>query len=418
MYVSSHSFWTLSYSPYHQAYDNMVPPQAPTGLGCLSNQRHSTIMPHFLVSSRDQHTLNYIDESGLSQLDGKMVCAKLNLSASVSGELIRYLHERPDEKLSCQDLMELGFTTGDAHDEKDGNMYQVKRVAYRQEDDGARGYFVASSVTRGNWDSFWIFKFYTISSNRMCTEVIQWSGVSSKFQSTVVTSEFGVKLVQPPYLRAKMADELLKWCKSHPNRFINIYSPGNREISSNHTCLYHNTVKVYCRSIGGECMRAAVANGLYSFSEVDAKKFIEIGRINDERFGEINNQMVPIIPQYVLERVQLVGEDADDWLLRQTSGVYIAITQGKDDVGDLIEHAVTVNADGQYISDCCETRAFKLSHRALYASVGNATYERVVDFRRLRKREVAQNGKSKKKKSKSLTVQTIKKRERKRMSQS
>lgn len=87
-----------------------------------------------------------------------------------------------------------------------------------------------------------------------------------------------------------------------------------------------------------------------------------------------------------------------------THGVYIALLEGVDGVGETVDNAVPIGVDRRTIFESCSEVRIGLIPTGIYLCVGLATFRRIYDLRELKRLEDSKGRKEPRKlKGKKLT---------------
>lgn len=159
-------------------------------------------------------------------------------------------------------------------------------------------------------------------------------------------------------------------------------------------------------------MRAALVNAVHVFDRSDAENLLSLGPIPDDRFGMVNTWREREFSQYALSHCHTGTDPKDEWVMRQTEGVFLLIISGSDVYGDDFQHVLVVDAASHAMIDCCEPHSLKMEWSVLSKCVGNATYLGSVDIRRLHRHDVAKKSgtRSCKRKRTANQIENVKRR--------
>lgn len=257
--------------------------------------------------------------------------------------------------------------------------WSVQRILY----DNNRNQMLASERAHGGPSDFWAFNPTSLHLNRAPTCVREAAPNPSRMATTVNRNGDGFSISLSPEARAEAMKATLEYCRQHPRVPVTVHAAGARPRSVAPPPLVNNMMRTFCRADVSECLRASLANAVRTYCKATAVSLIEIGPIPDDRLGMVGVWLQRHLPRYALQHCAFDMLPPDSWVLEQTRGVYVLIVQGKDEVGDVLEHAVTVDCAAQTVIDPCEPYHLHLCHEALRHCVGNLTYAGASDVRRV-----------------------------------
>lgn len=269
---------------------------------------------------------------------------------------------------------------------------------------------LASHLSHGGPESFWGFEPATLDLLRAPNSVR--CRVDPKSIAPTVTKEgSSYRLHTPPAVREKIKEVTLQTCRIRPDTPIKVHAAGSRTRAhlAEHQRWVHTSV--FCRSDDSDCMRAALINAINIFSRADAEHLLSLGPIRDDRFSTVNTWMERHFPRYSLCHCQIGTLRPDDWVMRQSEGVFLLIISGSDSYGDDSEHVVVIDCAGQAIIDCCEPHTLKMEWSVLRRCVGNATYRGGIDVRRLHRHDVGTGNRKDRRKRKQTANQIERKKQ-------
>lgn len=80
------------------------------------------------------------------------------------------------------------------------------------------------------------------------------------------------------------------------------------------------------------------------------------------------------LPRYYLQNCHAGQQKHVEWLMGKASGVFIAVLNRSDSLGNNIDHAVVINAEKQLIIDICERTTLQMPWSVLQQCACNTTY--------------------------------------------
>ena len=180
------------------------------------------------------------------------------------------------------------------------------------------------------------------------------------------------------------------WCGMHPCEILHLAASEERGAAAEAPNYYTSKV-VQFQNKGAWCSAFSVLNAISLFLGFDMAKNIAmnvtlptVDRMGD--LARLANRLSVVQLMHMEGHAGFArGWELDLYSICQlTSGKYIVRLKGLDDVNDVIDHTVCIDADEQLIYDCMETNAMRLEPSAINASVGDrATYKDVLEVRRV-----------------------------------
>lgn len=381
----------------------MAPRHAAAAPGIPLGDVLHDLSPHYhLKTAREPFSITLVDnrDQSTTTISRDTAPSLMPIRASGYDVLTEWLLPRSPSHVPVPRLYELGFFSTRARSPGRDLDYCISRVAYAPNPTlSPSGSFIASSLRHGGLHTFWGIDFHTVTLIRLPDEVARSTPRSREVCASVQRCTSGYSLSLSDVTRAKLQDTLENWCRSNPLRFARISGAGSRPSRPIPISML-TTVRVYCRSPDGECMRASLANALWRLGSDDVGNLLSAGRVPDDRFGSAASWLSEVLPQYTLEKRQTFG-DPEPWLLRQTSSVFLVMLSAMDGDGDNLFHVVTVDCASTLILDPCETFALRLSSCALSMCMPNGSNVAVSDVRFVRKRETSSSSRKDRRKRKA-----------------
>lgn len=185
------------------------------------------------------------------------------------------------------------------------------------------------------------------------------------------------------HLRSVITTATIYYLQDHPGEIINVEigpkrAPGAIPIEYRMT-----RTTVFCTSTEANCLRAAVANGISTYSLDDATDFLRSGPIPDENFNTLIPWMEEHCKGYQLQNCEYIPARPDEWVMHMDKGVFILIIHGINYKGAKVPHVVAIDAGAHRIIDSCEVNMLYFTRNALRECSVDCRYIGGVDIRRV-----------------------------------
>lgn len=107
---------------------------------------------------------------------------------------------------------------------------------------------------------------------------------------------------------------------------------------------------------------------------VDAEDLNSFRPIPNDRVGTVNTWMEICFPRYALCHCQFGTLRPDDWIMKQSTWIFLLIIAGADHYGDELEHVSVIDVAAGAIIDCSVAHTLRLERSVLCQCVCYATF--------------------------------------------
>lgn len=221
--------------------------------------------------------------------------------------------------------------------------------------------YYPSHKQKSGLTTFWLVDFHTMHMENLHAAQLPGSPINSDVETSQIRISIHAAYLQRGK-RAEFLDVLDHHCVANPDKVFDIFGPGCRSKSDKGLQYQKPNVPIFCRSKSGECVRAAVVNGIHIISPSDAESVLK------ERPGCIRNLtqaslwLEKFIGRYHLESVDVpLYFEVDQWLQGFEGGIFLMWLVGINDDQIEVDHVVTLNLEEKLILDCEEEVALRLS---------------------------------------------------------
>lgn len=181
-----------------------------------------------------------------------------------------------------------------------------------------------------------------------------------------------VEIVFDSRAEAQYLGNLLRPCTRRMDHLFRLRCPGARGDSSA-TVLRHTTIRNFAFSPCGQCLRAAIGNGLYALAgEAAALTMMEINPMPAVSVAQASAWLEQQLGSFLLENVSILhGIHEEECLVSQNDGIFVSRLRGLDSSGEEIDHVVVLDAKRQLVRDLTERFAVKMDSGTLNARAGD-----------------------------------------------
>lgn len=171
-----------------------------------------------------------------------------------------------------------------------------------------------------------------------------------------------------------------------------MHLPGNRGPSTDAEVYYIQKYPLFCLNNSKECLRVATGNALHAVSRASvARAMLSKGPIHAKDLAGVACFIQTEMGWYCLRKAGSQNEDADEWIVRQRSGVYLLRLIGVDQDGDEVGRVIATDCNRSLMLGVEEAFALRLYPRVFDMCVGDgADFIAVEKVRRLHRNPIAQ----------------------------
>lgn len=261
--------------------------------------------------------------------------------------------------------------------------YLYPVVAHRLIYDDIKNRILASDEVIGGPETFLeniYFSFHLVRAPKVVSDM---DSDPYRFEPILLERGNGLTVTVTPQLRCDINNSVIRYLHLHPGEIINIQTAADREpgaIPVEHRIV--NT-EIFCMATYANCLRAAVANAISTFSISDATVFLRSRPIPDEDFDTLTPWMEQNFKGYKLQECSYKPSLPDEWVMNQEDGVFVLILLGYNHEGCLVKHVVAIDASADTILDSCELNMLRFTWSALNECTVDYSFLCGIDIRRV-----------------------------------